>query len=71
MAGFETDRNVQFIFNKKHPKSLRYKKNKIKNCEKEAKTSKREIKKLTQTKTIKTKKEKKSKKQKNATPKED
>ena len=33
--------------------------------------SKREIKKLTQTKTIKTKKEKKSKKQKNATPKED
>ncbi|MBR3604951.1 MAG: metallophosphoesterase [Candidatus Gastranaerophilales bacterium] len=71
LAGFEKDRNTQFIFNKKHSKSARYKRNKIKNTSKVTKTSKREIKKLTQTKTIKTKKEKKSKKQKNATPKED
>ena len=69
LAGFEKDRNTQFIFNKKHSKSARYKRNKIKNTSKETKTSKREIKKLTQTKQIKTKKEKKSKK--NATPKED
>ena len=70
LAGFEKDRNTQFIFNKKHSKSARYKRNKIKNTNKTTKTSKREIKKLTQTKQIKTKKEKKTKKQNNATPQE-
>ena len=71
LAGFEKDRNTQFIFNKKHAKSARYKRNKIKNAGKVTKTSKREIKKLTQTKQAKPKKEKKSKKQNKATPKED
>ena len=59
LAGLEKDRNTQFIFNKKHPKSMRYKKNKIKNATKETKTSKKEIKKLTQPKTKKQKKSKK------------
>ena len=48
LAGFEKDRNTQFIFHKRHPKSIRYKKNKIQSFKKEAKTSKRELKKLTQ-----------------------
>lgn len=69
LAGFEKDRNVQFIFNKKHAKSARYKRNKIKNTEKEAKTSKREIKKLTTPKKIKTPKQKKTKNKK-VTPQE-
>lgn len=46
LAGFETDRNTQFIYHKNNPKSARYKRNKIKNCNKETKTTKREIKKL-------------------------
>jgi len=69
LAGFEKDRDTQFIFNKKHPKSARYKRNKIKNTEKEAKASKREIKKLTQPQKNKVKKQKKNKKQK-VTPQE-
>ncbi|MBQ8634637.1 metallophosphoesterase [bacterium] len=64
LAGYEKDRNTQFIFNKKYPKSARYKRNKIKNAAKDTKTSKREIKKLTQTKKVKTKKQKKNKKEK-------
>ena len=65
LAGLEKDRNTQFIFYKKKHKSAKYKRNKIKNAAKEVKTSKREIKKLTQPKKIKKtrklfKKEKKS-----------
>ena len=60
LAGLEKDRNTQFIFNKNKHKSARYKRNKIKNIEKETKTSKKEIKKLTQPKKVK--KQKKNKK---------
>ena len=58
LAGLEKDRNTQFIFNKKHSKSMRYKRSKIKNIEKETKTSKKEIKKLTEPKVKKQKKNK-------------
>lgn len=71
LAGFEKDRNYDFIYNKKHYKSARYKRNKIKNLSKQNKTSKREIKKLT-TKT-QSKKQKglfKSKKKQTVTPQE-
>ncbi len=61
LAGSERDRNLEFTYHKKHPKSVRYKRNKIKKALKESKTSKREIKKLTTPKKIKTKKEKKTK----------
>ena len=59
LAGFEKDRNYDFIYNKKQHKSARYKRNKIKNATKQIKTSKREIKKLTN---------KKSKKKQTVTP---
>ncbi len=61
LAGSEKDRNYQYIYHKKHPKSARYKKNKIQDAAKETRASKREIKKLTnpkQTKKEKVKKEK-------------
>ena len=72
LAGFEKDRNTQFVFNKKHSKSARYKRNQIKKTQKETKTSKRELKKLSQPKEIKVKKQKKTKtkKAKNVTPEE-
>lgn len=70
LAGFEKDRQTQFIFNKKHPKSAKYKRNKIKKTEKEVKTSKREIAKLTQPQKSKTKKSKKIKKNKKVMPQE-
>lgn len=47
LAGYEKDRVLSFTYNKKHPKSARYKRNKIKNASKETKTKKSEIKKLT------------------------
>lgn len=53
LAGFEKDRNTQFIFHKKRSKSIRYKKNKIQSFKKESKTSKRELKKLTEPKKAK------------------
>lgn len=70
LAGFEKDRNTSFTFKKKHPKSARYKRNKIKNAAKTTKTKKSEIKKLTQKKNPKIKKEKvkKERKPKKAVP---
>lgn len=62
LAGFEKDRNTQFIYHKRNPKSARYKRNKIKNVAKQTKTSKREIKKLTAAPKAKNKKQKKTKK---------
>ncbi|MBE7708777.1 MAG: hypothetical protein E7Z88_08755 [Cyanobacteria bacterium SIG27] len=59
LAGFETDRNTQFIYHKNKPKSARYKRNKIENISKETKTSKKELKKLTKQTEIKTKEKKK------------
>ena len=47
LAGWEQDRNTSFTFYKKHPKSVRYKRNKIKKAVKTAKVKKSEIKKLT------------------------
>jgi len=66
LAGFEKDRNLEFTYFKKHPKSANYKRNKIKNSQKTTKTSKRELKKLNQTKDLKqeNKKDKKVKKEK-------
>ena len=58
LAGFETDRNTQFIFNKNKPKSARYKRNKINNISKETKTSKKEINKLTKKVEVKNKEKK-------------
>ncbi len=46
LAGNEKDRELSFVYYKKHPKSARYKKNKIKNAQKTTKASKRELKKL-------------------------
>ncbi len=45
LAGCEKDRDYSFIYNKRHPKSSSFKRNKIKNATKN-KVSKREIKKL-------------------------
>lgn len=73
LAGFETDRNTQFIFHKNKAKSARYKRNKIANVSKETKTSKKEIKKLTKQVKINNKESKKFfnfKKQKAVTPEE-
>lgn len=47
LAGWEQDRNTSFTFYKKHPKSAKYKRNKIKNSVKSAKIKKSEVKKLT------------------------
>lgn len=62
LSGNIYDRDLTFIYHKKHPKSARYKRNKIKNATKQTKTSEREIKKLTQPKDIKPKKQPKEKK---------
>ena len=47
LAGWEQDRNTTFTFYKRHPKSAKYKRNKIKNAAKSAKVKKSEVKKLT------------------------
>ena len=63
LAGLERDRNIQFVYNKRHPKSVTYKRNKVKNAHKTTKVSKRELKKLTAPqKTKQVKKEKKQRK---------
>ncbi len=61
LSGNIYDRDLYFIYHKKHPKSARYKRNKIKNATKQTKTSQREIKKLSQPKNIKPKKTKEKK----------
>jgi len=61
LAGWEQDRNLSFTFYKKHPKSAKYKRNKIKNAAKSAKTKKSELKKLTNQPKEKKVKEKKIK----------
>ncbi len=53
LAGNEKDRELSFVYYKKHPKSIHYKKNKIKNAAKTSKTSSREVKKLTSPKKVK------------------
>ena len=58
LAGFEKDRNTSFVFKKRHPKSISYKRNKIKSAAKTTKTKKSEIKKLSQPKLEKVKGEK-------------
>ncbi len=63
LAGLEKDRDLEFTYYKKHPKSQLYKKRKIKAASKTQKASKRELKKLEKpklpkTKTIKPKEEK-------------
>lgn len=70
LAGYEKDRQLQFVFDKKHPKSAKYKRNKIKKTEKETKTSNKELKKLTQPQKVKMPKQKKIKKNKKVTPQE-
>ena len=62
LAGLEKDRKTQFIYHKNNPKSVRYKKNKIKKATKETKTSAKELKKLTEVKKVKPAKEKKQRK---------
>ena len=47
LAGWEQDRTANFTFYKKHPKSAKYKRKKIKNAVKTAKVKKSEVKKLT------------------------
>ena len=56
LSGLETDRNTQFIYYKKHPKSAKYKRKKILEVQKETKTTAKEVKKLTKTSTVKNKK---------------
>ena len=73
LAGLEADRNLTYTFKKNNYKSVRYKRNKIKNSQKITKTSRRELKKLTQPKKVKSvknkdKKVKKSKKEKAVSP---
>ncbi len=58
LAGYEKDRQTNFVLKKNHHKSVRYKRNKIKNASKTTKTKKREIKKLMQHKELKQKKQK-------------
>lgn len=48
LAGFERDRNLSFTFRKSDSKSAVYKRHKIKSANKTTKTSKRELKKLTE-----------------------
>ena len=61
LAGFEKDRNIEFTYYKKKPKSARYKRNKIKKTNKITKTSQRELKKLNKTSEEKIKKERSQK----------
>ena len=46
LAGLERDREADFVFYKRHPKSIAYKKRKIERAARATKTSKRELKKL-------------------------
>ena len=64
LAGYEQDRTTSFTFYKRHPKSAKYKRNKIKKAVKTAKTKKSEVKKLTQQPKVKKVKEPKVKKEK-------
>lgn len=64
LAGWEQDRNLSFTFYKKHPKSAKYKRKKIKNAVKTAKTKKSEVKKLTKKEKVKKEKQPKVKKEK-------
>ncbi len=61
LSGNIYDRELSFIYHKKHPKSARYKRNKIKNANKQTKTTEKEIKKLSQPQDIKPKKTKEKK----------
>ncbi|MBR6297898.1 MAG: hypothetical protein IKR34_01495, partial [Candidatus Gastranaerophilales bacterium] len=58
LAGTEKDRTLEFTYYKKHPKSVSYKKRKIKSASKVQKMSKRELKKLENPKPKKVKKQK-------------
>ena len=58
LEGDEKDRKISFTYMKKHPKSLRYKRNQIKKVNKQTKTTEKEIEKLNKP----TKKELKEKK---------
>ncbi|MBR1616721.1 metallophosphoesterase, partial [bacterium] len=53
LAGIEADRNIEFTYMKKQFKTVKYKQKKIAQAAKPHKTSKRELKKLTQQKTSK------------------
>ena len=64
LAGWEKDRNLSFTFYKKHPKSAKYKRNKIKKAVKVAKIKKSELKKLTKQPKEKKIKQEKPKKEK-------
>lgn len=63
LAGMPKDRTVSYIYNKNKSKSVRYKRNKIKNAIAPSKTNKREVKKLSKPVKIKEKKIKEKKKQ--------
>jgi hypothetical protein len=67
LEGLEKDRNLEFTYYKRHPKSANYKRNQIKKASKPAKTSKRELKKLQKNNNEKSskKREKKIKSKKN------
>ena len=58
LSGYEKDRELEFMYFKKHPKSINCKRKKIKSASKAATTSKRELKKLEQPQVSKTKKTK-------------
>ncbi len=58
LAGTEKDRTLEFTYYKKHPKSVSYKKRKIKSASKVQKMSKRELKKLENPKPKEIKKQK-------------
>ena len=53
LAGLESDRKTQFIYNKRHSKSIKYKRNKIKKVNTVVKTSQKQIKKLTKKNKVK------------------
>ena len=61
LAGAERDRNIEFTYYKKRPKSPNYKRKKIEKAAKTSKISKREMKKLLEQDNPKPKKEKKKK----------
>ena len=58
LAGYEKDRETSFVLKKKQHKSVRYKRNKIKDASKTEKTKKKENKKLMEHKELKQKKQK-------------
>ncbi|MBR1617530.1 metallophosphoesterase, partial [bacterium] len=59
LEGFESDRNLEFTYYKKHPKSVLYKRKRIEEIEKTAKSPKREIKKFEKQEQEKVQKEEK------------